>query len=438
VPIPSKRAFFATFATSVWTQVLTLITGALTARLLGPEGRGQFAGAQVWPMIIGVVALVGANSSLSLLVAKEREKKGAFEWQALSLGLPLSILGAVIGWVAMPLLVPTDNPDLLWLSRVNLIYIPLYVLTAFLMAIDQGCGDFRRFNIARNILAPVYLVLLVAIWMSGLRDVIWFIYALLAANLAVLAYRVAVIRWDQIGDHATAPSRLFQTGISFWITGIVGILRENAARLLLMFLLGPASLGLFVVAFTASAAHLNVSKSLNLIIFSRSAALQGEHALQDAARFFRLMGIVNFVLSMLMVAAMPVLIWIIYGSKFSESVIPAMMLLLAQYFLSQGGILDEALRGQGRPYVGLVGLIAGVAAFAALGWFLAKPYGLVGVAAASIGGQLIYWLWMMMAFRRIGDGIRLLPVLEDISELIRLFKEMKRGLMNRAIGKSAV
>lgn len=388
-------------------------------------------------MILGVVALIGANSSLSIHVAKERDKKAAFELQALSLGLPLSILGVGIGWVAMPLLVPADNPDLLWLSRVNLMYIPVYVLTTFLMAVDQGCGDFRRFNIARNILTPVYLVLLIAIWLAGLRDVIWFIYALLGANLAALAYRIVVIRWDQIANHVPPPGHLFQPGISFWITSIVGILRENAARLLLMFLLGPASLGLFVVAFTASGAHLNVSKSLNLIIFSRSAALQGELALQDAARFFRLMSIVNFALSMLMLAAMPVLIWIIYGSNFSESVIPAMMLLLAQYFLSQGGILDEALRGQGRPYVGLVGLIAGVAAFAALGWILANPYGLVGVAAASIGGQLVYWLWMMMAFRRIGNGIRLLPVLEDISELIRLFGEMKRGLMNRALGKPA-
>lgn len=388
-------------------------------------------------MILGVIALVGVNSSLSIHVAKEREKKGLFEWKALSLGLPLSILSAGIGWVAMPLLVPADNPDLLWLSRVNLIFIPIYVLTTFLMAIDQGCGDFRKFNIARNVLTPVYLVLLVAIWVAGLSDVIWFVYALLAANLAVLVYRVAVIRWDQIAGPSSARGGLFQTGISFWITSIVGILRENAARLLLMFLLGPASLGLFVVAFTASAAHLNVSKSLNLIIFSRSAALHGEHALQDAARFFRLMGIVNFALSLLMVAGMPVLIWLVYGSKFSESVIPAMMLLVAQYFLSQGGILDEALRGQGRPYVGLGGLLVGIAAFAALGWFLAKPFGLLGVAFASIGGQFVYWLWMMIVFRRIGTGIRLLPMFEDISELIRLFNEMKRGLMNRAIEKPA-
>lgn len=89
--VPSKRAFLSTFATSVWTQALTLVTGALTARLLGPEGRGQFAGAQVWPMILGVVALMGTNSSLSIHVAKERERKGLFERRALTLGLPLSI-----------------------------------------------------------------------------------------------------------------------------------------------------------------------------------------------------------------------------------------------------------------------------------------------------------------------------------------------------------
>jgi O-antigen/teichoic acid export membrane protein len=274
------------------------------------------------------------------------------------------------------------------------------------------------------------LLLLVAIWLGDQRDVIWFICALLAANLAVLLYRITAIRWDQFACSPLQTGSLLKTGIAFWLTSIVAILRENAARLLLVFLLGPTSLGLFVVAFTASAAHLNVSKSVNLIIFSRSAFQARENALRDAARFFRIMGIMNFALSLLMVSGMPFLITLIYGNSFSESTIPAIMLLVAQYFLSQGGILDEALRGQGKPYVGLVGLLAGVAAFGMLGYFLASPFGLVGVAFASIAGQFVYAIWMMLAFSRFSNEIRLIPILEDISDLANVLKTTKRGVLN--------
>lgn len=409
--------------------MLTVITGALTARLLGPEGRGQFAGAHVWPGILGMVALLGINNALSLRAARDPGRKGAYERQALRLGVLLSLTGAGAGWFAMPFLLPPGNVELLWLSRLGLLHIPLFVLTSNLMAIDQGVGDFKRFNVARNVLTPVYLLLLLALWAAGIREVAWFVGALLAANLAVLAYRFAVVRWEHT---APAPAAgLFRDGLPFWATGIVAVLRDNAERLLLMFLLGPAALGLYVVAFTASGVHLNVSRSLNLIVFARGAALQPEHALPDAARFFRLMGVLNLTLGLCMVAGMPLLIWFIYGTEFTGSIVPAMLLIAAQYFLSQGAILDEALRARSNPLVGLVGMVLGMSVFAAAGGVLAGRFGLLGVAGASIAGQLTYWGWMVVAFRRASGGLRLVPGRADFADLARIVRETKRSLLNR-------
>ena len=435
--LPSTRAFFGTFATGVATQALTLVTGALTARLLGPEGRGQFAGAQVWPGIVAMLALFGINNALSIRAARDRGHKAIFEQKALKLGLPLSVLGAAIGWFAMPWLVPASNPELLWLSRVMLIQVPLFALTSNLMAIDQGCGDFKQFNVARNILTPVYLVLLVTLWLAGVREVIWFLGALLTANFAVLIYRLIVVKRDPSPGDAPANSELFRSGFPFWISGGVSILRDNAERLLLMFLLGPSALGFYTVAFTASGAHLNISRSLNLIVFSRSAALGGKSALADAARFFRMMGLMNVALGIIMVVAMPLLIHIIFGPSFAGAVKPAMLLVMAQLFLSQGAILDEALRAQSRPYVGLIGMVCGMTVFAAVGSFIAKPLGLLGVAGASIAGQFAFWLWMVVSFRRIGGDVRLFPNRHDVAQLVRIASETKEALFSRLRARPA-
>jgi O-antigen/teichoic acid export membrane protein len=434
-PLPSKRAFLATFATGVWTQALTVVTGALTARLLGPEGRGQFAGAQVWPGILGMVALLGINNALSLRAARDKANKGAYERHALRLGLLLSLAGVAAGWFALPLLVPANNPELLWLSRISLAHIPLFVLTSNLMAIDQGVGDFRMFNVARNILTPVYLVLLLGLWVAGIRDVVWFVAALLAANFAVLAWRLLVVQWRQ--TRASSSAGLFRDGLPFWATGIVAVVRDNAERLLLMFLLGPVALGLYVVAFTASGVHLNVTRSLNLIVFARGAALNPEHALPDAARFFRLMGLLNLTLSLGMVLGMPLLIGLVYGRGFSNSVVPAMLLVAAQFFLSQGAILDEALRARSKPLAGLVGMVLGMAVFATAGVLLAREHGLLGVAGASIAGQFAYWTWMVMTFRRASDGLRLVPDRADVADLVRILRETRRSMMGRLALRTA-
>lgn len=434
-PLPSKRAFLTTFATGVWIQALTIVTGALTARLLGPEGRGQFAGAQVWPGILSMVALLGINNALSLRAARDQAHKGAYERHALRFGLLLSLAGVVAGWLALPILVPADNPELLWLSRVNLIHLPLFVLTSNLMAIDHGVGDFRLFNRARHILTPVYLVLLLGLWVSGIRDVVWFVAALLAANFAVLAWRLTKVQWHSA--ESTSVAGLFRDGLPFWSTGIVAVVRDNAERLLLMFLLGPTALGLFVVAATASGVHLNFTAALNLIVFARGAALGAEHALPDAARFFRLMSVLNAALGLGMVAAMPLLIRVVYGPGFQDSVLPAMLLVAAQFFRSQGAILDEALRARAKPLVGLVGMILGMATFAAAGVSLAGPFGLLGVAVASIAGQLAYWTWMIVAFRRAGNGLRLVPDRADLSDLGRLLRETRLALINRLAPRPA-
>lgn len=430
--LPRRRAFVSTLLTSVWIQALTLVTGALTARLLGPEGRGQFAGAQVWPSIFGMVALLGVNNALSLRAAKNKSIKPAFERLALFWGLPLAAVTMLAGWFALPRLMPSENPELLSLSRLYLVHVPIFVFTSNLMAIDQGAGDFRRFNLARNILTPVYLVLLLVLWWLKLSTVAWFLGALLAANAAVLIYRLTVIGWAVPAAEKVPNSvGLLREGAPFWITGIVLILRDNAERLLLMFLLGPVSLGLYVVAFTASGVHLNVSKSLNLIVFARSAAQSHDLALTDAARLFRLMAVLNLALGALLAVTLPALIRIVYGRGFAESVVPAMLLVLSQCLLAQGTILDEALRAQARPFIGLACVLAGMATFAVVGYWLAGPCGLLGIAGASILGQVVYCGSIMCVTNRLVPGIRVCPNTVDIRELWAMTMSLKRSALSR-------
>lgn len=437
--LPGKKAFASTFVTSVWIQLLTLGTGALTARLLGPEGRGQFAAAQVWPVIFATIALLGINNVLAIHAAKRRHSLHGLERLAVGSGLLFSVAVIIPGWFVVPLLLPQNNPALVPLARLYLLYVPIFVFTSNLMAIDQGSGNFKQFNIARNILTPVYLGLLCLLWVSDARKVEWFLVALLVANFAVLVYR-----WSRItslgADNPPAAVRLSdltREGMPFWITNCMLVVRDNAERLLLMFLLGSASLGLYVVAVTAASAHLTVTKSLNLVIFSRSAALAKSHALKDAAQLFRIMSLINLVCSLGMVAMQPLLIPLIFGNQFAQAVPAATLLVAAQFFFSQGSVLHEALRGQARPFIGLAAAVLGMVIFGATGYWLARQWGLVGVASASILGQASYCGFLVIVLKRLEPRARLLVSREDVNRLAGILSETKTKLLNRWIAYKA-
>ena len=83
-------------------------------------------------------------------------------------------------------------------------------------------------------------------------------------------------------------------------------------------------------------------------------------------------------------------------------------------------------------------MVLGMAVFAAAGVSLVGPYGLLGVAGASIAGQFAYWAWMVMAFRRASDGLRLWPGRADFADLLRILRETMRSMWGRLFPRAAV
>lgn len=428
--LPRKRAVVTTFASSLWIQFLTVFSGILSARLLQPEGRGLLAAAFIWPSVFGSVALLGLNNALAISAAKERTNLGRQTRAALEVGLVCSLLVMAIGWLILPWLVPANA---LLLNRLNLLYIPLFVVTANLMAIDQGSGDFRRFNFARNVLNPVYLLLVVTFWIVGIREVIWFVAAQLVANLAVLVYRLAAMKANdwQPGEKRLDRQELVRAGIPFFLAGVAYMIRDNIDRALLLFLLGPAPLGLYVVALTASGAHMTLSKSFNLVVFARSAALSKQEALADAAKLFRMTWVVNAVFGAMLAVALPWLIPLFFGKSFSGSVAPALFLILSNILIAQGSLLEETLRAQGKPHYGVIGLAVAICVFAATGLVLTPHYGVNGAAIASIIAQFGFCFFMCAVVRRAEPEVRLYPSRDDLQTLLANTAQLKDVLRKR-------
>src|SRR5438132_11464918 len=88
----------ATVAATVLIGVLSIITGVLQARLLGPSGRGQLAAIQAWPGVFAAVAMLGVQDAIVFFGARDPEHAGRYAVSGTVVILTFSLPCAICCW----------------------------------------------------------------------------------------------------------------------------------------------------------------------------------------------------------------------------------------------------------------------------------------------------------------------------------------------------
>ena len=108
-----SRANIGTFFTSLAIQGCGVITGVVTARLLGPAGRGELATIMLWPMIMSNLGLMGCNWALAREVAKDPDREADGVCGAVAVGLAAATVYFILGYLLIPYVLPRDRSYLL-------------------------------------------------------------------------------------------------------------------------------------------------------------------------------------------------------------------------------------------------------------------------------------------------------------------------------------
>src|SRR5215471_11918978 len=189
-PIGS-REFASTLLTNVIIQGFTVVQGILVARLLGPIGRGQFAAAILWPNLFAAMGGMGVGVALARRAGRAKYLAGIIR-TSLSLTLVTGFVTTFFCAIAIPWLLPAHGAIVRNAAYVFVPFIIFNHISLGLIAIDQGAGWFRQMNWTRLIVNPVYLILVVGLWLAGVRSVNWFVASLLIATGAVAIVRVGL------------------------------------------------------------------------------------------------------------------------------------------------------------------------------------------------------------------------------------------------------
>ena len=424
-PIGS-REFASTLITNIVIQACTVVQGILVARLLGPAGRGQFAAAILWPGLFAAMGGMGVSVALARRAGRAHDLARVIR-TGLALTLLTGTVVAVLCAAAIPWLLPGNDTVVRNAAYVFVPFIIFNQVSLAMIAIDQGAGWFAQMNWTRLIVNPVYLLFVVVLWFTGVRDVGWFVIGLLIANAAVAFARVTLaVQRAPLSGQMEPVNAVLHEALPYGLAGLLGALAASADKALLLYLLGTAQLGFYTVALTAASVVNSLAGAAGTVSFGMSAQVKDREGFDRVARMFRFTAWTWLLAGLGVAVIIPIVLPLLYGAVFRPAIWPAILLIPAAALTGQASILEESMRAQGRAFVGLEARAAGLVVMIAMGWLLAPVVGIYGVVFAAIGSQAIVLIVMMFAARWHFHRALLNALLPRISDLLELKTRLPR------------
>jgi len=396
IPIPAPiarllRNDFAqkvaeTFGTRVFLIAINGVNTILIARLLGPEGRGQYAVAIAVAAIGAQLLSLGLQSANTYFVARDPKLLDRLTSNSLLIGG----LGLVVGLAAVGAfaLIPSAQPVDLGLLTLAIATIPPTLLVLNLRHLLLGVHEVRAYNMIDVIagvagaVATVTLALTAAATPASLLAV--------AAGVALVGVFISARGLRPHVQELPQPSvellrRCGAFGLRVWLATGFGLLVLKSDLLVIQFELGSAESGLYSIASSIADMLWILPSVIGAILFPRLSALA------DSAARWRLTlqttaGTLAVFIPMLALTALlaPIGIRIMFGAEFESAAGSLRILCAAILFYGTTAVFSQFLAARGFPWVVVGVWIAGFVLNLILNLLLIPTMGIEGAALSSL------------------------------------------------------
>ena len=398
-------AMLQTLLAQGMTMGVNLATGILTARLLGPEGRGDFAAANMWLLLPSFLAVSGIMSGIVYAARLDPTRRAAVGLAGLIQSFVVFVPLALIAWFAMPTLMHHYNSDVIALARLCLLAAYVNVVTVVTKQSFLAEQDFRSYNLQASAFSVLYLVLLVGLAVAGLitpKTAIW--AQIVGTVLVAIIGGVRLLRgWRGLSWNMAGVMRpLLSYSLRAATIDVVAVLTGNIDRLVLVRIVSPAEFGLYAVALSFARIVLILQTAISAVTLADLTGKGRAEAEAFLHRTFRMLAMLLVVACGLVLLVDRQLLLLAYGSGFDRAVPIFRVLLIDAALTCMCQVLMQVFLARGRPSLASG---AQVASFVATGVgvaVLAVPFGAIGAAMALVGGGAV----------RLGVLLFLLPRIE--------------------------
>ena len=387
----------STGVTDALLMALATISGILVARLLGPAGRGEFAIAVLWPSVLAAVGNMGLREALTYELAKVPSLRARLTGLAILLALGQSVLLVGLGYVLIPWLTRSQTPEVTRSALLFLFFIPANLLASYALGLLQGDLAISIFNMIRLSVSVVYLAAVLILWAFGAVTVWNVTLGLLLANYVTAAFGVVAVLAKYSATWRIDPwltKRLLSYGVRNHAGSISSLLNQRMDQMLMAVLLAPVQLGWYSAAVNISGLARLGSGAFGTLVFPKVAATDPVEQRRVTQLYSRLNVTITAASGLALMATIPVLVPLLYGSAYRPSVVSAEILTVAAVFVGIGQAWSGSLRGLGHPLepakAELISLV-----ITAIGLALTlKPWGIMGASVTSLFAYVVSSIYL--------------------------------------------
>lgn len=407
VPGSFSRNVLTTLITQAVMLVLSVGSSAITARLLGAEGKGLVAMTTLVQGLMVLIFNLGIGVSNVQFAGSRRQgvpsltaNSMGFALAMAAIGIPLFAGAGALGWLGR--LIPRlPLPYLLF----GIAGFPVVLLGVYFACILQGIQRIPQTNVA-NLVQGVSSLLLMVVLVLGLRWGVWgALLAILVASAVGTILKGLYLRREGARLRPSWDGPAIRRMLSFGLRGHVGnLLQFFNYRLdvfVLNFYLGPAAVGIYSVGVSLAELLWQLPQAASYVIFPKAASISAAKMNRFTPRVLlvtmggTLAGAVGLAI------LGPWLIRLVFSSRFSASYAPMVALLPGVVLLGGGKVLTNDIAGRGHPEYN--SLTSGVVALMTIGltlWLIPR-YGLMGAAIASSIAYGTAFLASLVIYRRV-------------------------------------
>lgn len=380
---------FQTSGAKIYGLVIGILVTSLTARYLGPDGRGVLAAAVSWATLIATLG----SLSLSQVVLHMAAGKERAQWLPATTGTTLLLVAllSVVSWSAATVAYAVTNGAVFNNLSVGMLLLA-FAAVPFLMWVENGnailmsLDSLKLLNLAQIIGATLNIVL------------IWVIVGLLkhgvaGALLVVLVYQaliggiclIAILRQaGRVRVEREVGRQLLSGGARLHLNAIGALLFTQVTIVILNHFRSTEETGYYQLSIQLLGAIQIVPQAVNMVMYTVIAKDGPDKAWLRQRRLLwqALSGVVAIVILLYFLA--PYVIALIAGPKFAPALPVFRILLLSVIGMSFSTMMASQWIGRGLFWqVSAITLSVGMVN-ASLTYLVVPRYGMAGAAWATV------------------------------------------------------
>lgn len=414
---------------------LSLVSAAVVARVLGPEGQGIIAWVIMVPTLTASVSSMGIGGAIKYLTRAKHWPLSQVITTTLILAFLLGGLGSVVLGILFLSGFLTDKGVSTTIFFLILSFVPVQIAVLYLNASLLAIKYFRQYNalsLAAHFFSPALTILFVGVFGWGVLGAASAIFLWMCMSVVL----GLMILW-RAGYKPARPSlafirAAFHYGLRSHIGTVMQKLNLRLDQLVLGFAFSSSMLGWYSLAIKLVELLNTIPNSIGDVLFPSVAGADREWAVRTTAWLLRVT-LLTLVLASLILAflARPFIV-LVFGKEFEPSVIPLIVSLPGAILLGLTKVATKYIDGTGRPEISsactAVGLVVGGAALVPL----TLQWGLVGTAIASDLGYAALGIGVIWRFTKLtGLSLKscLIPQWSDIEMIKKNVKKQASGFL---------